>query len=208
MSLLLSVRLLSVRLIFFVWLSGSLAFPRALTAECVPKPNSGKSEVFSSVTTVKAPDATIHPDDLVSGVELVLEEHSDHVSATLRDYEGRSTPLVAKLQGALFESVTGCNVRLSGHNKRGIVEIEGIIGAASFHGTITRKIGREVYLEEVSLRRKPAETENHVGSQLLRGRCLRSEVSHDDFASLQFSAITCQPRAAIWSLKLMPRVLF
>ena len=186
-----SVLLRSLRLIFFVWLLGSLAFLWALTAECVPKPNSGKSEVFSSVTNVKVPDATIHPNDFVSGVELVLEEYSDHVSATLLDHEGRSTPLVAKLQGALFESTTGCKVRLSGHNKRGIVEIEGIIGAASFHGTITRKIGREIYLEQVSLRRRPAETENHVGSQLLRGRRLTSEVLHDHFASLQFLSISC-----------------
>jgi hypothetical protein len=191
MSLALSVRLRSLRLIFFIWLSGSLAFPWVLTAECVPKTNFGKSEAFSSVTNVKVPDATIHPHDLVSGVELVLEEHSDHVSATLRDYEGRSTPLVAKLQGALFESVTGCKIRLSGHNKRGIVEIEGIIGAASFRGTITRTIGRKVYLEQVSLRRKPAETENRVGSLLLRGSCLTSEVSHDHFASLQFLSISC-----------------
>jgi hypothetical protein len=190
MSLLRSVRLRSLRLIFFVWLSGSLAFPWALTAECVPKTNSGKSEIFSSVTTVKVPDAAIHPDDLLSGVELVLEEHSDHVSATLRDYEGRSTPLVAKLQGGLFESATGCKIHLSGHNKRGIVEIEGIIGAAGFHGTITRKIGREVYLEQVSLRRRPAETENHVGVLLLRGRCLTSEVAQDHFPSLQFLSIS------------------
>jgi|SRR5580704_14401024 hypothetical protein len=178
-------------LLFFVWLSGSLAFPWALTAECVPKPNSGKSEVFSSVTNVKVPGATIHPHGFISGVELVLEEHSDHISATLRDYEGRSTPLVAKLQGGLFESATGCKIHLSGHNKRGIIEIEGIIGVAGFHGTITRKIGREVYLEQVSLRRRPAETENHVGSLLLRGRRLTSEVSHHHLASLQFLSISC-----------------
>jgi hypothetical protein len=52
-------------------------------------------------------------------------------------------------------------------------------------------VGREVFLEQVSLRRRPAETENHVGSLPLRGRCLTSEVSHDHFASLQFLSIIC-----------------
>jgi hypothetical protein len=140
-----------------------VALPLA-AAECIPKTNAGKSESFSSVTKVTVPNASARSSHLLSGIELVLDESSDSALGTLLDYEGSSAPLVAKLKGSISESAIGCKVQLSGSNKRGIVEIEGIISVASFQGTITRRVRREVYLEKVSLRRKPTETESHVGS--------------------------------------------
>jgi hypothetical protein len=48
----------------------------------------------------------------------------------------------------------GCDIRLSGQNKRGRVEVSGKIGIAIFQGTIVRQIGKDVYSEKVSLKRK------------------------------------------------------
>jgi hypothetical protein len=134
----------------------------AATDRCAA--NSGKSETFSSVTKVPAPASTIQPDALLAGIELLLEEHSNHVAATLRDYEGALTPLTAKLEGTIQETATGCKVHLSGRNSRGKVEIDGTIGTVSLDGTIVRTIGKQLYSETISLKRKPSETDNHVGA--------------------------------------------
>jgi len=46
---------------------------------------------------------------------------------------------------------------LSGHSKRGEVEIRGTITVANFQGTISRQIERAAFSEEVLLRRKLGE---------------------------------------------------
>lgn len=128
--------------------------PCATNAQCVPKPYSGKQEVFSSVVqNLKGPGVSVGP----AGIELSLEERAERVLATLRDYEGRSSPLETKLEGTLHESATGCDVSLLGHSKRGKVEIRGTITVANFRGTISRQIGKETFSENVVLRRKLGE---------------------------------------------------
>jgi hypothetical protein len=82
---------------------------------------------------------------------LSLEEHRESILATLRDYEGSPEPLETKLRGTL----KGCDVRLSGQNKRGRVEVSGTISIAIFKGTIVRQIGKDVYSEKLSLKRNP-----------------------------------------------------
>jgi hypothetical protein len=90
--------------------------PRAANAQCVPKPYSAKQEVFSSVVqNLKGPGVRVGP----AGIELSLEERAERVLATLRDYEGSSSPLETNLEGTLHESTTGCDVSLLGHSKRG-----------------------------------------------------------------------------------------
>jgi hypothetical protein len=83
------------------------------------------------------------------------------VRATLRDYEGSSSPLETKLEGTLHESAAGCDVSLSGHSKRGKVEIRGTITVANFRGTISRQIGKDTLSENVVLRRKLGEPNDH-----------------------------------------------
>ena len=74
---------------------------RATKAQCVPKPYSGKQEVFSSVVqNVKGPGVSVGP----AGIELSLDERAKRVLATLRDYKGRSSALETKLEGTLRES--------------------------------------------------------------------------------------------------------
>ena len=132
--------------------------PRAANAQCVPKTNSAKQEVFSSVVqNLKGPDVRVGP----AGIELSLEERAERVLATLRDYEGGSSPLETKLEGTLHESATGCDVSLLGHSKRGKVEIRGTITVANFRGTISRQIGKEMFSENVLLRRKLGEPNDH-----------------------------------------------
>ena len=136
------------------------AFPcSAFTDQC--STDSGKSETFASISKVQGPAIQA---DVLAGIELLLEEHSGHVVATLHDYEGTPTPTTAKLEGTIQETATGCEVRLSGHNRRGKVEIEGIVHAMSSDGTITRKIGNRLYAETISLKRKLSETDDHVGA--------------------------------------------
>lgn len=140
----------------------TLPFP-TLNAQCVPSVNSVQYERFSSVTEVKTLENK--PSALLAGIELVLEEKSDRVSATLRDYEGTPTPLTARLEGQLRASDDGrCNIKLSGHNERGRVEIEGVIGVAAFRGTIIRKIGKNIFSHSVSLRRQSSEMNHAIGS--------------------------------------------
>jgi len=134
----------------------------------------GKSETFSSITKVQPPDSTTRPAILLAGMELILEEHLDHVAATLRDYEGMATPLTTKLEGTIQDTGTGCKVRLSGSNRRGKVEIKGTIGIVSFDATIVRTIGNQPYSETISLKRKPFETDNHLSTTFGSGPlCLR-----------------------------------
>jgi hypothetical protein len=89
-----------------------------------------------------------------AGIELLLEERAEHVLATLRDYEGSPFPLETILEGAIQLSAAGCDVSLSGHGKRGKVEIRGTITVVSFRGTISRQIRKETFSEQVELRRK------------------------------------------------------
>jgi hypothetical protein len=127
-------------------------------AQCIPKPYSAKQEVFSSVVQdLEGSGVRVGP----AGIELSLEERAERVLATLRDYEGSSSPLETKLEGTLHESATGCDVSLSGHNKRGKVEVRGTITVANFRGTISRQIRRETFSEKVFLRRKLGEPNEH-----------------------------------------------
>jgi len=124
--------------------------------ECVPKPNSTKREVFSSVVT--QPERLNSPAGLIAnpaGIEISLKERAEEVLAILLDYEGTSAPIETKLKGTIRESKTGCNVHLVGHNKRGKVEIHGTLTGANFQATIVRQIGKETYSETVMIRRKP-----------------------------------------------------
>jgi hypothetical protein len=60
------------------------SLPCATHAQCVPKPYSGKQEVFSSVVqNLKGPGVSVG----LAGIELSLEERPERVLATLRDYE-------------------------------------------------------------------------------------------------------------------------
>jgi hypothetical protein len=112
--------------------------------QCAPSGKYLRTESFSTLRSVK---------DLPgpAGTELSLEEHRESILATLRDYEGSPEPLETKLRGTL----KGCDVRLSGQNKRGRVEVSGTISIAIFKGTIVRQIGKDVYSEKVSLKRNP-----------------------------------------------------
>jgi hypothetical protein len=130
----------------------------AANAQCVPKPYSAKQELFSSVVqNLDASGFKIGP----AGIELLLEERAERVLATLRDYQGSPLPLETTLQGAIHEGATGCDVSLSGHGKRGKVEIRGTITVGNFHGTISRQIGKETFSEQVELRRKLGELNQH-----------------------------------------------
>jgi len=112
--------------------------------QCAPSGKYPRTESFSTLRSIK---------DLPgpAGIELSLEEHGESILATLRDYEGSPEPLETKLRGTL----KGCDVRLSGQNKRGRVEVSGKIAIAIFKGTIVRQVGKDAYSEKVSLKRKP-----------------------------------------------------
>jgi len=111
--------------------------------QCNPSGKYPRMESFSTLDSIKE---LLGP----AGIELSLEEHGESILATLRDYEGGPAPLETKLRGML----KGCDIRLSGQNKRGRVEVSGRIGIAIFQGTIVRQIGKDVYSEKVSLKRK------------------------------------------------------
>jgi hypothetical protein len=136
-----------------------MSLPWATDAQCVPKPYSAKQEVFSSVVqNLEASGVRIGP----AGIELLLEERAERVLATLREYEGSPFPLeTTTLEGAVHQTATGCDVSLSGHGKRGKVEIRGTITVANFRGTIRRQIGKETLSEPVELRRKLGELNEH-----------------------------------------------
>jgi hypothetical protein len=137
-----SRRTLSIGFLFFA------AVARRGAAQCVPANNSTKVETFSALRDV-APVL-----DGPAGIELSLTERGRDVVAMLRDYEGSSNPLEARLEGTL----TGCELNLVGHNARGRVEVRGEIGVANFNGVIIRQIGKQLYSEKVSIRRKKAES--------------------------------------------------
>ena len=67
----------------------TLPFP-TLNAQCVPSVNSVQYERFSSVTEVKTLENK--PSALLAGIELVLEEKSDRVSATTKARLRHSRP--------------------------------------------------------------------------------------------------------------------
>lgn len=108
-------------------------------------------ESFSSLATVAG---LPYP----SGVELILDENGGRVEATLRDYAGELRPRETKLLGTLQEKQSGktttCEVDLTGASKNGAVTIHGTIRPADFLGTIQRRMGKDTYSENVSLRRR------------------------------------------------------
>jgi hypothetical protein len=143
------------RLILFAFL---VSLACAANAQCVPTAYSAKQEVFSSVVqNLEVSGVKVGP----TGIELLLKERAEHVLATLRDYEGSPFPLETTLEGAVHESATGCDVSLSGHGKRGKVEIRGTLTVANFRGAIRRQIGKETFSEQVLLRRKLGESNDH-----------------------------------------------
>jgi len=76
----------------------------------------------------------------------------------LRDYAGEPEPREIKLTGTIAERKSGqtsfCEVDLAGAKKNGIVKIHGTIRPTDFLGTIQRRVGRDTYSENVSLRRR------------------------------------------------------
>lgn len=128
--------------------------------QCIPKSDSTKREVFSSVRDLEAPGVHVG----LAGIELSIEERGDRVIATFRDYAGSSNPIeTTKLQGMLVESGSECTVSLTGRNRHGKMEIQGRIGVADFHGTVIRQIGKDMFSERVHIRRKYAETDVRIG---------------------------------------------
>jgi hypothetical protein len=95
-----------------------------------------------------------------AGIELMLEENEGQLTATLRDYEGNSKPRETHLYGSL----TGCAVKLSGRNNRGLIEISGRLTVPAFEGSICRQIGKRWYSQEVVLKRELSETPELVPS--------------------------------------------
>jgi hypothetical protein len=146
--------------------------PHSANGQCIPKPDSAKQEVFSSVRNLQTLGVNVGP----AGIELSLEERGDRVIATFRDYAGSSNPIeTTKLQGTLEESGGECMVSLFGRSSHGKMEVRGTIGVAEFHGTVTRQVGKDMFSEKVALRRKLAETDVHIGN--LRWPAQRSPAS-------------------------------
>jgi len=150
---------MSVRFLFVACLA--LAYvPCSANGQCIPKPDSARQEIFSSVKNLQAQGVNVGP----AGIELSLEERGDRVIATFRDYAGSSNPIVTmKLQGTLEESGSECKLSLFGHNRHGKMEIHGTIGIADFQGTVIRQVGKDMFSERVALRRKLAEADVRIG---------------------------------------------
>src|SRR5260370_13665747 len=91
---------MSVRFLLVACLA--LAYvPCSANGQCIPKPDSAKQEIFSSVKNLQEQGVSVGP----AGIELSLEERGDRVIATFRDYAGSSNPIATtKLQGTLEES--------------------------------------------------------------------------------------------------------
>ena len=150
---------MSVRFLFVACLALAHV-PCSANGQCIPKPDSAKEEIFSSVKNLEAQGVNVGP----AGIELSLEEWGDHVVATFRDYAGSSNPIeTTKLQGTLEESGSECKISLFGRNRHGKMEIRGTIGTADFQGTVIRQVGKDTFSERVALRRKVAETDVRIG---------------------------------------------
>jgi hypothetical protein len=146
------------RFLIFAWLPLA-CLPCSANGQCIPKPDSAKREVFSSVQNLQVLGINVGP----AGIELSLEERGDRVIATFRD-AGSSNPIeTTKLQGTLEESGGECKVSLFGHNRHGKMEIRGTIGIADFHGTVIRQVGKVMFSENVALKRKPSESDVRIG---------------------------------------------
>src|SRR5208282_1093258 len=80
--------------------------------------------------------------------------------ATLKEYRGTFDSEKTKLEGSIKESAAAdttpakCNLRLSGKDKRGPLEIEGEITLFRFVGLVTRHIGQDVVSFRISLSRQ------------------------------------------------------
>ncbi len=129
--------------------------------QCVLPRSEHHTESFSSLATV-----TGLP--FPSGIELILKENGARVEATLRDYAGELQPRETKLSGGLREKQSGktttCEVDMKGTNKDGPVRIHGTIRPSDFLGTIQRHMGKDSYLEKVSLRRRVQQEDLDTGA--------------------------------------------
>lgn len=150
---------MSVRFLLVAYLA--LAYvPCSADGQCIPKPDSTKQEMFSSVKNLQVQGVNVGP----AGIELSLEERGDRVIATFRDYAGSLNPIeTTELQGTLEESGSECKISLFGRNRHGKMEIRGTIGIADFQGTVIRQVGKDIFSERVALRRKLAETDVRIG---------------------------------------------
>jgi hypothetical protein len=154
--------LMSLTLRMFVLLLICAADPCLSRAQCVPKKDSLRTEIFSAIDVIRG----VGP----AGSELRLEEPGDKVVATLRDHRGEPAPAETKLQGLLKESLsTGiksseCKVQLRGFDKQGEVRIEGEITLARFRGVITRYIGKEIFSYRISLKREMSVYDYYPGA--------------------------------------------
>ena len=122
-----------------------------LHGQCVPRPGAQVIESFSSLATV---GGLQNP----SGMELILKENGNHVDALLRDYMGDASAQETKLTGTIEEqetdSVTTCEVTLTGTSKQGAIRIRGVIKPTCFSGTIKRRVGHDDYSHKFSLKRR------------------------------------------------------
>jgi len=150
---------MSVRFLLVACLALAYA-PCSANGQCIPKRDSARQEIFSSIKNLQAQGVNVGP----AGIELSLEERGDRVIATFRDYAGSSNPIeTTKLQGTLEESGSECKISLFGRNRHGKMEIRGTIGIADFQGTVIRQVGKDMFSERVALRRKLAETDVRIG---------------------------------------------
>lgn len=139
-----------LRTLLVVVLSSTVAINGVSHAQCV---QSRRTETFSTIEEVKGQGP--------AGSELILEEEGERVVATLKEYRGTSNAVQTKLEGSIKESTTAgataakCNLRLSGKDQRGPVEIEGEITLFRFVGLVTRQIGKDLVSFRISLRRQP-----------------------------------------------------
>jgi hypothetical protein len=132
-------------------------------AQCVPTSRSPRIETFATVKAVAGQGE--------AGSELQLEESGDRVTATLRDHLGGGKLIETRLTGALTETSTAiCRVHLSGKNEGGEVRIDGEIEVTRFRGTVTRRVGKDVFSHTISLRRQLPSKAPEVGSWLA-GSC-------------------------------------
>ena len=141
---------------------------KAIRAQCVPPEWFPKTETFSAIADIQRQGP--------AGSELHLEEQGKRVAATLRDYRGKAIPVVPKLQVSIAESnpVGGgpatCNVRLSGKNNRGPVEVEGEISPVYLKGIITHRMGKEVFSYRLSRKRQVSKPGKRSGDSAIRFR--------------------------------------
>jgi hypothetical protein len=149
-------------LFIFVLLVICAADPCLSRAQCIPKEDSLRTEIFSAIDVIRG----VGP----AGSELRLEGQGDKVVATLWDYRGEPAPAETKLQGLLKESLSAgiksseCKVQLRGFDKQGEVKIEGETTLARFRGVVTRYIGKEIFSYRISLKREMSVYDHYPGA--------------------------------------------